>query len=170
RASIRGLRDSGVAATAKHFPGLGGATVNTDDAPATVRVPIERDLVPFRAAVAEGVPLVMLSHASYPALDARRIASQSREVVTELLRDRLDFEGVIVTDSLEAAAVLAESGIAEAAERSIRAGADLILMTGSASWKDVYPRLLATARRDPAFRARIRASAARVLALKAALR
>jgi beta-N-acetylhexosaminidase len=166
RASVRGLRDAGVAATVKHFPGLGGATVNTDDAPATVRVPLDRDLVPFRAAVDEGVPLVMLSHASYPELDTRRIASQSRPIVTSLLRERLGFDGVIVTDSLEAEAVLARSGVADAAERSIRAGADLILMTGSASWNDVFPHLLAEARRDPAFRERIRASAARVLALK----
>ena len=166
RASVRGLRDAEVAATVKHFPGLGGATVNTDDGPATVRVPLDRDLVPFRAAVDEGVPLVMLSHASYPALDARRIASQSRPIVTGLLRERLGFGGVIVTDSLEADAVLARSGVADAAERSIRAGADLILMTGSASWNDVFPHLLAEARRDPAFRKRIRASAARVLALK----
>ena len=166
RASVRGLRDAGVAATAKHFPGLGGATVNTDDGPATVRVPLDRDLVPFRAAIDEGVPLVMLSHASYPALDTRRIASQSRPIVTGLLRERLGFDGVIVTDSLEADAVLARSGVADAAERSIRAGADLILMTGSASWNDVFPHLLAEARRDPAFRERIRASAARVLALK----
>ena len=92
RASIRGLRDARVAATVKHFPGLGGATVNTDDGPATVRVPIDRDLVPFRAAIAEGVPLVMLSHASYPALDPRRIASQSRPIVTDLLREKLGFE------------------------------------------------------------------------------
>jgi beta-N-acetylhexosaminidase len=140
--------------------------VNTDDGPATVEVPLDRDLVPFRAAVDEGVPLVMLSHASYPELDSRRIASQSRPIVTGLLRERLGFDGVIVTDSLEADAVLARSGVAVAAERSIRAGADLILMTGSASWNDVFPHLLAEARRDPAFRARIRASAARVLALK----
>jgi beta-N-acetylhexosaminidase len=166
RASIRGLRDAGVAATVKHFPGLGGATVNTDDGPATVEVPLDRDLVPFRAAVEEGVPLVMLSHASYPELDSRRIASQSRPIVTGLLRERLGFDGVVVTDSLEADAVLARSGVAVAAERSIRAGADLILMTGSASWNDVFPHLLAEARRDPALRARIRASAARVLALK----
>jgi beta-N-acetylhexosaminidase len=169
RASILGLRDAGVAATAKHFPGLGGATVNTDDGPAEVSVPLERDLVPFKAAIAAGVPLVMLSHASYPRLDERRIASQSRAVVTGLLRERLGFAGVIVTDSLEAQAVLARSGVADAAERSIRAGADLILMTGSASWNDVYPRLLAEARRDPAFRKRIRQSAARVLALKRSL-
>ena len=169
RSSVRGLRDAGVAATAKHFPGLGGATVNTDDGPATVRTPITRDLVPFRAAVEEAVPLVMLSHAAYPELDARRIASQSRAIVTGLLRKRLGYEGVIVTDSLEADAVLARSGVAEAAERSIRAGADLILMTGSASWNDVFPRLLAEARADRGFRGRIRASAARVIALKRAL-
>jgi beta-N-acetylhexosaminidase len=166
RAAVRGLRDAGVAATAKHFPGLGGATVNTDDGPSTIRTPLERDLVPFRAAIDEAVPLVMLSHASYPALDSRRIASQSRAAVTGLLRRRLGYEGVIVTDSMEAAAVMARSGIRAAAERSIRAGADLVLLTGSASWNDVYPRLLAVARRDRAFRSRIREAAARVLALK----
>lgn len=166
RAAIRGLREAGVAATAKHFPGLGGATVNTDDAPATVRTSLARDLAPFRAAIAEGVPLVMLSHASYPEADGGRIASQSSRIVTGLLRERLGFQGVIVTDSMEAEAVVARSGVAEAAERSIRAGADLILMTGSASWNEVYPRLLAEARADRRFRARIRDSGARVLALK----
>jgi len=170
RAAVRGLREARVAATAKHFPGLGAATVNTDDGPATIRTEVAPDLVPFRAAIDEGVPLVMLSHASYPALDPRRIASQSHPIVTRLLRERLGFEGVIVTDSLEAAAVLARSRVATAAERSIRAGADLILMTGSASWNEVYPHLLAEARKDSAFRARIRASAARVIALKRALR
>jgi beta-N-acetylhexosaminidase len=169
RASIRGLRDAGIAATAKHFPGLGGATVNTDDAPATVSVPLRRDLVPFRAAIGEGVGLVMLSHASYPELDARRIASQSRPIVTGLLRERLGYDGVIVTDSMEAEAVVSRSGVAEAAERAIRAGTDLILMTGSASWNDVFPHLLALARRERAFRERIRESAARVLALKSEL-
>jgi len=74
-----------------------------------------------------------------------------------------------LTDSLEAEAVLARSGIAAAAERSIRAGADLILMTGSASWNAVFPRLVGAARRDRGFRERIRMSAARVLALKRAL-
>jgi beta-N-acetylhexosaminidase len=171
RAAVRGLREARVAATAKHFPGLGAATVNTDDGPATIRGRVSADLVPFRAAIAEDVPLVMLSHASYPALDrGGAIASQSRRIVTGLLRGRLGFDGVIVTDSLEAAAVLARSGVATAAERSIRAGADLILMTGSASWNDVFPHLLREARRDPRFRERIRASAARVLALRRALR
>ena len=64
---------------------------------------------------------------------------------------------------------LARSGIATAAERSLRAGADLILMTGSASWNAVYPSLLRIARRDRVFRERVRDAAARVLALKAQL-
>jgi beta-N-acetylhexosaminidase len=169
RASIRGMRAARVAATAKHFPGLGGSQVNTDDAPATVEGELDTDLVPFEAAIAERVPLVMLSHALYPALDADAIASQSRAIATGLLREQLGFEGVAVTDSMEAQAVLARSGVAEAAVRSIRAGADLVLLTGSASWNEVFPRLLEEARGDPAFRARVRQSGTRVLELKRAL-
>jgi beta-N-acetylhexosaminidase len=174
RASIAGMRAGGVAATAKHFPGLGASPVNTDDASATVTtarsILEDAELVPFRAAVAEDVPLVMLSHALYPALDGERIASQSRPIVTGLLRGELGYDGVIVTDSLEAQAVLDRSGIAAAAERSVVAGADLILMTGSASWNEVFPRLLARARESAAFRRRVRESAARVLGLKRLLR
>jgi beta-N-acetylhexosaminidase len=123
-------------------------------------------LVPFEAAVEGGVPLVMLSHAGYPAFDASAIASQSHAITTGLLRGELGFRGAIVTDSMEAQAVLAVSGIADAAERSVRAGADLLLMTGSASWNEIHPRLLDLARRDPAFRERVRESAAPVLTLK----
>jgi beta-N-acetylhexosaminidase len=174
RASISGMREARVAATAKHFPGLGAAAVNTDDASTTVDVPRptldERELAPFRAAVAEAVPLVMISHALYPALDRQRIASQSKPIVTGLLRGELGFDGVTVTDSLEAQAVLDRSGIATAAERSVEAGVDLILMTGSASWNEVFPRLLETARRSPSLRQRVRESAARVLELKRLLR
>jgi beta-N-acetylhexosaminidase len=162
QAAVEGMWSAHLAATAKHFPGLGGATVNTDDAGATARP----ELGPFRAAIRSHVPLVMLSHALYPDLDADRIASQSPRIATSLLRDQLGFDGVVVTDSLEAQAVLARSGVADAAERSVRAGADLILMTGSASWNEVFPRLLRTARRSRAFRERVRSSAARVLELK----
>jgi beta-N-acetylhexosaminidase len=168
-AGVEGMRTGGVAATAKHFPGLGRATVNTDDGSATVPGDLTRDLIPFGSAVEAGVPLVMLSHAVYPSVDPRRIASQSPPIVTGLLRERLGFDGVVVTDSIEAQAVLDRSGVATAADRSLRAGADLILMTGSASWNDVFPRLLTRARRSTRFRERVRQSAARVLALKAEL-
>jgi beta-N-acetylhexosaminidase len=169
RASVQGMREEGIAATAKHFPGLGGSMVNTDDGPATVPGDVDSDLVPFEAAIEEGVPLVMVSHALYPALDANAIASQSGAIATGLLRDELGFEGVAVTDSMEAQAVLARSGVAEAGERSIRAGADLLLLTGSGSWNEVFPRLLEKARATPVFKKRVRESAARVLALKGEL-
>jgi beta-N-acetylhexosaminidase len=163
-AAVRGYRAAGVAATAKHFPGLGSARANTDQTPVTL--PLHRlDLAPFRAAVRAHVPLVMSAHALYPSMDRRRIASQSPRV-TSLLRRRLGFRGVVVTDSIEARSVLARSGVAVAAERSIAGGADLVLMTGSASWKLVFPRLLRKARRSRSFRRRIGESARRVLELK----
>jgi beta-N-acetylhexosaminidase len=166
RAAIEGMSSAGVAATAKHFPGLGRAQVNTDDASADVPGELEADLVPFREAIAADVPLVMLSHARYPELDPTHIASQSPAIVTGLLREELGFDGVAVTDSIEAQAVLDRSGVGRAAERSILAGADLILMTGSASWNQVHPWLLRRARASKAFRERIRRSAGRVLSLK----
>jgi beta-N-acetylhexosaminidase len=169
-ASIEGMRAGGVAATAKHFPGLGRAQANTDDASATVSGAVTRDLVPFRAAIEARAPLIMLSHALYPALDPERIASQSPRIVTDLLRRRLGYDGVIVTDSIEAQAVLDRSGVARAAERSLRAGADLVLTTGSASWSLIHPWLLRAARNSPAFRKRVRESAARVIGLKRLLR
>jgi beta-N-acetylhexosaminidase len=166
REAIEGMSSARVAATAKHFPGLGRAQMNTDDASVDVPGELEADLLPFRAAIAAEVPLVMLSHARYPELDPNRIASQSPTIVAGLLREEMGFDGVILTDSIEAQAVLDRSGVGRAAERSIRAGADLILMTGSASWNQVHPWLLRRARASKALRERIRRSAGRVLSLK----
>jgi beta-N-acetylhexosaminidase len=169
-AAVRGYRGTGVAATVKHFPGLGAATENTDDAPVSLtRTPAQllgEDLPPFRAAIKARVPLVMASHALYPSLDANAIASQSRYVLHRLLRDRLGFGGVVITDSLEARAVTDRSGPAEASVRSVRAGADLILTTGAGSHLQVLRAIIAEAKRSPTFRRRVAESAARVLALK----
>lgn len=171
RDAVRGWRDGGVASTAKHFPGIGAAPANTDDAIVTIRRSRARlemtDLAPFRAAIAAGAPLVMVGHARYPALDRARIASQSRAIVSRLLREELRFRGVIVTDSMEAQASLATGSITTVSERAVRAGVDLVLLTGRGSYRPVYDHLLAVARRDPVFRARVGESARRVLALKA---
>jgi beta-N-acetylhexosaminidase len=168
--AVHGWRVGGVASTAKHFPGLGAARANTDQAPVTIsrtRAQLERtDLVPFRAAIRAGVPLVMVGHAHYPALDAHRIASQSPAIVDDLLRERLGFRGVVVTDSMEAEASLATGSITAVSERAVRAGVDLVLLTGRGSYTPVYRHLLAVARTSEAFHARVRESAARVLALK----
>jgi beta-N-acetylhexosaminidase len=173
-AAVRGYRSGGVAATAKHFPGFGAARANTDDV--VVRIDRTRDqmeqveLAPFRAAIAERVPLIMVSHAVYPAYDASHIASQSRAIVTGLLRGELGFKGVVCTDSLEARAVLARSSVAVAAERSLRAGDDLLLLSGASGYASVYSRLLAVARADAGFRARVGDAYRRVMAAKGRLK
>ncbi|HEU0302943.1 MAG TPA: glycoside hydrolase family 3 N-terminal domain-containing protein [Gaiellaceae bacterium] len=170
-AAVRGWRAGGISPTAKHFPGLGAAVVNTDDGSVTIRrtrAGLEAtDLPPFRAAIRAGVPVVMVSHARYPALD-RHIASQSRTIIEGLLRRRLGFRGVVMTDSMEARASIATGTIVEVSERAVRAGADLVLLTGRGSYRPVYRHLLALAQRSPAFRERVREAAARVLALKRA--
>jgi beta-N-acetylhexosaminidase len=172
-AAIEGYRAGRVAATAKHFPGLGGAPRNTDDASVVIRRNASRlrraDLVPFRAAVAARVPLIMVSHAAYPSLDARRIASQSRRVIGGLLRGEMRYEGAVVTDALEANAVLRRSSVARAAERSLTAGCDLLLLTRPSSWKPVVRHLAARAAVSRTVGTRLRQAVARVLALKRAL-
>ena len=172
--SVKGWRAGRVAPTAKHFPGLGGAVTNTDDGSATIERSAQQirdeDLVPFRAAIDAGVPLVMAGHALYPALDGERIASQSQPIIEDLLRGELGFDGVVITDSTEAAAVQAVTGVQEAAVNNVRAGVDIVLTTGRGSYIQVYRALLAEARRDPAFRERVRQSAERVVALQQSLR
>ena len=168
-ASVRGYRGSGVAPTLKHFPGFGRATANTDDAPVTIdasATALAGDLVPFRAGIAAGARVVMVSHALYPAYDGAWIASQSRRIVTERLRRDLGFDGVVATDSMEAEAVLSRSSVEEAAVRTIYAGCDLLVLTGRGSQRPVYERLLAEARRSPEFRRRLSEAANRVRMLR----
>jgi beta-N-acetylhexosaminidase len=112
----------------------------------------------------------MSSHAVYPRLDGSRIASQSPAILKDLLREDLNFEGVVMTDSIEAAAVRATGTTEAVAVRSVRAGNDIVLTTGRGSWIRVYRALLAEARSSRSFRALVRASAGRVVALQRSLR
>jgi beta-N-acetylhexosaminidase len=174
RAAAGAYLRAGILPVAKHFPGLGGATTNTDQAAARIgrtRAQLAADLLPFRAALAVGTPLVMLGHARYPALDPQRIASQSHAIATDLLRGELGFDGVVMTDSLEAHAALAttDGDVGAAAVRSLQAGADLLLMTGPGSLPLVRDAVMHAARRSPAVRARVVDAAARVLVLRRAL-
>lgn len=172
RAAVEALRAGGVGATAKHFPGLGAALDSTDDKPVAIggdRTALEGPLIPFREAVMAKVPLVMMAHAFYPGLDKRHPASQSPEILGNMLRRGLRFRGAIVTDSIEAKGILRYSSVEVAAERSIDAGADLVLMTGAGSWKRVYPHLLRKAERSAAFRGKVAGAAQRVRRLKKGL-
>jgi beta-N-acetylhexosaminidase len=133
RSFIEGQQQGGVAATAKHFPGLGAAErpENTDDGPVTLHMSLPTlrsvDEAPYRSAIAAGVRLVMLSWAIYPALDPSRPAGLSSVVIHEELRRRLKYRGVTITDSLEAGALEAIGGPAERARAAAAAGADLLL-------------------------------------------
>ena len=168
-AAVRAYDGTGVAPTAKHFTGFGRATANTDDEPVTIdatRDELAVDLEPFRAAIDAGVPALMAAHALYPAYDGGWIASQSKPIVTDLLRGELGFDGVVATDSMEADAVLSRSDVDEAAVYAIYAGCDLLVLTGRGSHLPVHERLLEEARRSPEFRARLAEAAERVVALK----
>ena len=170
-AAVNGWRAGGVAPTAKHFPGLGGTTVNTDRGPATINggAPTSSDLEPFKAAIAAHAPLIMSSNAIYPRLDGKHIAAQSPAILQTLLRQQLGYQGVIITDSIEAAAVRATGSTEQVAVRSISAGDDIVLTTGRGSWIRAYRALLAKARASRGFASRAREAAARVLALQRTL-
>jgi beta-N-acetylhexosaminidase len=132
-AFVRAQQRTGVAATAKHFPGLGAATAaqNTDlttvtlDQSATELRAI--DELPFRAAIAAGVQLVMTSWAVYPALDPHRPAGLSAPIVQRELRGRLRFRGVTITDALEAGSLAAYGTSAQRGVLAAEAGMDLLL-------------------------------------------
>jgi beta-N-acetylhexosaminidase len=130
---ITAQQGAGVAATGKHFPGLGTATSfqNTDKQPVTLTVSRadlrDIDEYPYRAAIASGVKLVMVSWAVYPALDPRWPAGLSSAIIGGELRQRLGFTGVTITDALEAAALRPFGTTAQRATLAASAGMDLIL-------------------------------------------
>jgi beta-N-acetylhexosaminidase len=134
-AFITAQQRNGVAATAKHFPGLGAASASqdTDTGPVTINRSLNdlraTDESPYGAAVAAGVKLVMVSWATYPALDSRLPAGLSPAVINGELRGRLGFRGVTITDGLGAGALASFGGFAERGLLAARAGADLLLCT-----------------------------------------
>jgi beta-N-acetylhexosaminidase len=132
-AFVSSQQRDGVAATAKHFPGLGAASrsQNTDLGPVTLRLSLRTlrsvDEAPYRIALSAGVKLVMTSWAVYPALDPHRPAGLSPIVIQGELRRRLGFRGVTITDGIDAAAVTPFGGLARRGVLAAAAGADLIL-------------------------------------------
>ncbi|MFI7227627.1 glycoside hydrolase family 3 protein [Nonomuraea angiospora] len=130
RAFVRGLQSAGVAACAKHFPGHGDTSVDSHHGVPVVADGIEDALLPFREAIKEGVRAVMTGHLLVPSYDAELPATLSPKVLTGLLREELGFEGMIITDGIEMAAVSGTYGIGGASARAIAAGADAICVGG----------------------------------------
>jgi len=132
RTVIAALQENGIMAVAKHFPGLGRTSV--DPHFQLPRIDIDFDemdainLPPFRAAIDEGVSAIMTSHAIYPAIDPENPATLSPGILRNLLRQKMDFEGLLMTDDLEMGAIAKHQSVAEGACQAFQAGADILLI------------------------------------------
>src|ERR1700674_1942502 len=141
----RGLRSGGVLSCAKHFPGHGDAAVDPHlDLPVfagTMERLESAELVPFAAAIAAGVPLVMTAHILLPKIDPENPASLSRTMLDGVLRRRLRFDGVILADDLGMGAIAKRYGPGEAAVQTVRAGTDMAMLCHD--WSAVAPAIAA---------------------------
>jgi beta-N-acetylhexosaminidase len=170
-AVVHAYRDGHLFGAAKHFPGLGAADQSTELGPATVGLDLpqlrERDLIPFRAAIAAGVPAVMLSHALYPINDFTAPASVSKAIATDLLRHELRFAGVAITDDLADPAITSSYSVPDAAVKAIQAGADMVFISGSSGDQQAaYAAVLRAAQEGTLPRRRIVEALGRVLEAK----
>ncbi|MAT68655.1 MAG: hypothetical protein CMJ58_03950 [Planctomycetaceae bacterium] len=135
-AAIEGFRAGGLLSCAKHFPGHGDTHQDSHHEMPTVELSAEelrgRELLPFKAAIAAGAPLLMTAHVSYPALDpTRTCATLSRPILTDLLRGELGYDGAIITDSvLMAGAMEQTTSEPDLCLRALQAGVDLLLDVG----------------------------------------
>jgi beta-N-acetylhexosaminidase len=169
-----GLQAGGVVPVVKHFPGLGGATGNTDVTPASTPPwsTLQRvGLVPFVNAVDVGVPAIMIANASVPGL-TKLPASISPAVITGLLRDRLGYKGLVITDSLSAVALSAIGySVPQATVAAIAAGADMVLFNADPSdvasvTNQTVAALVAAVGAGTLERARLVSAVAHILAVK----
>ncbi|MFI5891491.1 glycoside hydrolase family 3 N-terminal domain-containing protein [Actinoplanes sp. NPDC051513] len=169
RTVVPASQDVGVFTVLKHFPGLGRVRANTDtstravDTTATVNDPY---LAPFKAGLQAGSAAVMMSSAKYPRLDPSAIAAFSGPIVTGLLRERLGFRGLIMSDDLGAAGAVSAVPVGQRAVRFVAAGGDVVLTIRPSDAAPMAGALIDRAEHDAAFRARVGDAARHVLEAK----
>ena len=170
--AARGYEKAGVIATAKHFPGHGDTELDSHLALPTVSHSRDRldavELLPFKTAIESGIPAIMSAHIVFPALDDSGVpATLSKKILTDLLRNELGFNGVLMTDCMEMKAIENLYGTVKSTPIAIKAGADLICLSHTEATQiaaiEEVKALLAT---DPDLQARVEAAADRVVALK----
>jgi beta-N-acetylhexosaminidase len=169
RAFALGMSAHGVAPAIKHFPGLGRVHANTDTSSGvTDYVTTRHDayLVPFATSVKAGVPVVMMSTAYYHRIDPRNPAAFSPVVIGQVLRGDLGFHGVVMSDDLANTRQVSRWSYGARAVRFIDAGGDLVLTVNPSALPAMYGSVLERARHDAPFRAKVNASALRVLEFK----
>ncbi|MBC2904858.1 glycoside hydrolase family 3 protein [Streptomyces cupreus] len=144
-AYVSGLQAAGVAACTKHFPGHGDTAIDSHEAMPRIEVGLdvlsERDLAPFRAAIAAGSRAIMTAHILVPALDPTRPATLSRPILRDLLRGELGYDGLIVTDGMEMRAIASTYGIERGSVLALAAGADAICVGGGLNDEGTVRRL-----------------------------
>lgn len=173
RAFIDGLWSAKVLASAKHFPGHGDTSVDSHAGLPRVPHGIDRleavELVPFRAVINK-VASVMVAHVVYAGVDAQNPGSVSRAVVDGILRQRLQYDGVAMTDDLQMAAIRRTYGPERAVELAIRAGIDMAMLAHNAEFaRQAIYHLARTAERDATLRRRLEEASARVARMRAKL-
>jgi beta-N-acetylhexosaminidase len=173
REFLRGLSEAGVLGCGKHFPGLGEATLDTHHELPIVEKPLRKlwaqDLVPYRSlSLRRELPFVMVSHAAFPAVTKQRTpASLSKKWITDILRKKIGYRGLICSDDLEMGGVLAAAPIEQATIGHIRAGGDIGLICHQEDFiLRAHEALVREAERDGKFARRVLESARRVLAFK----
>ncbi len=171
RTVVDGLAAHGVTSTLKHFPGLGLVDENTDEAAGVVDPVTTADSEQVAAfgelAASPAEPFVMLSSATYPAIDPSAPATFSPTVVRTLLRGFLGFDGVVVTDDVGAAAAFRDVPPGDRAVRFLAAGGTLVLTVDAGVWPTMADAVLARAEADPAFSATVDAAVVTALTAKA---
>jgi beta-N-acetylhexosaminidase len=171
REFLAALRSAGVLGAIKHFPGLGEANLDTHHELPNVEKSWKElwdtDIAPYRALRRES-PLILVSHAAYPAVTRDRTpASLSKKWITDILRKRIGYRGLVVSDDLEMGGVLKAASIEQAAVEHVRAGGDLCLICHiEENIIRSYEALVKEAERDAKFAHRAKESAARVAAFK----
>jgi beta-N-acetylhexosaminidase len=159
REFLRGLRDAGVLGCGKHFPGLGAGKLDSHYALPVIEKPIKKmwieDLFPYRI-LRHQLPFVMVSHAAYPEVTGERTpASLSRKWITEILRRKIGYNGLVVSDDMEMGAVLDFAPIEQTVVQHIRAGGDMALICHKEEMVvRAYEALIHEAERDRKFRNR----------------
>ncbi len=169
-AAVEGFEGAGVVSAAKHFPNHGPATEDSHVGRPVIghdaRTVADLDLPPFRAAVEAGVPMVMVGHLVYPAIDPARPASLSPEAMG-MLRGELGFDGVVVTDDLAMAGATGGGSPARAAVEAVKAGADLLIVSSPPQQQaDAYDAVVAAVESGRIPESRIRASVRRLVEVK----
>ena len=172
-AFARGLLAKGVIPTAKHFPGHGDTELDSHGVLPSIDAPFDvlwnRELVPYRMMAKELIPAVMSGHIAFPNTESAGVpASLSKWFLGSVLRDRIGFKGLVITDDMIMTGATSSTGsLSSAAKQALLAGNDIIMMSSTPALDDpVWTRLLEAMRTEPPFRARVRDAARRVITVK----